>query len=205
MRALLIVDLQNDFLPGGALGVHGGDEIISLINDLISHFPIILATKDWHPPHHMSFASQHPEKKPFETIAIGSRTQELWPDHCVQGSEGAEFAPGLHTEHISEVFYKGVDPEIDSYSAFFDNAHLRSTGLAEYLKEQGIDELYIVGLATDYCVKYSVLDARRLGFKTYVIVDGCRGIDLKQGDIATALAAMQQAGAHLLMSNALVG
>lgn len=197
MKALLIVDVQNDFLPGGALAIPEGDQIIPVINELQNDFDTILATKDWHPPNHISFAKQH-GKKPGEIIEVEGRKQELWPDHCVQESQGAEFSPDLRTDKIKKVFYKGTDPKIDSYSTFFDNAHLRSTGLGEYLKENHIDELYIVGLATDYCVKYSVLDGSKLGLKIYVVLDGCRGIDLKPGDIERAIAEMKQAGASII-------
>lgn len=192
-RVLLLVDLQNDFLPGGALAVPQGDQIIPLINELQGAFSCIVATKDWHPPHHISFASHH-GKKAGERVEIEGRPQELWPDHCVQGTPGAEFPTALHTEKIEKVFFKGTDPHIDSYSAFYDNAHLRSTNLGSYLKALGIKEVYIVGLVTEYCVKYTALDAIELGFKTYVIIDACRGIDLQPGTIDRAIQEMQTIG-----------
>lgn len=193
MKALLIVDLQNDFLPGGALAVPDGDQIIPIVNALQREFTTVVATKDWHPPNHVSFASQH-GKQPGEVIQVKGGEQILWPDHCVQGSDGAQFHPALETQKIQKVFFKGSDPSIDSYSTFFDNSHLRSTGLEQYLRERGIDEIYIVGLATDYCVKYSSLDGLRLGFKVHVILDGCRGIELEPGDIEKAIEEMKEAG-----------
>src|SRR5262249_42252801 len=156
---------------------------------------LIVATKDWHPPNHISFASRH-GKTPGEVIEIGGIRQELWPEHCIQGTKGAEFSPKLNTRKIAQVFFKGVDPNIDSYSTFFDNAHQRSTGLGDYLKQKGVNEIYIVGIATDYCVKYSVLDAAKLGFKSHVLLDGCRGINLQPGDIDRAIDVMRKAGAE---------
>lgn len=203
MDALLIVDLQNDFLPGGALAVPQGDQIIPLINELQKHFQLVLATKDWHPENHSSFAIQH-GKKPGDIIMLSGRRQELWPVHCVQGTTGADFSPKLDLSKIKQVFYKGLDKEIDSYSSFFDNGHLRSTGLDDFLRVFGVDHLYITGLATDYCVKFSVLDAVSLGFKPYVILDACRGIDLNPGDIERAIAAMQAAGAEIIISDAIL-
>jgi nicotinamidase/pyrazinamidase len=200
MKVLVIVDLQNDFLPNGALPVKDGDQVISVINALQKKCDLILATKDWHPPNHKSFANVH-KKKVGETIELNGILQILWPIHCVQESVGAEFPKQLDRDKIEKVFFKGVDVEIDSYSAFFDNAHLRSTGLYEYLQARNIFEIYIVGLATDYCVKYSVLDALNLGLKVNVILDGCRGINLKQDDNEQAIAEMQKAGAHIMMSH----
>lgn len=200
MKAFLIVDLQNDFLPGGALGVENGDQIVPIINKLQEVFSLVIASKDWHPPNHTSFASTH-KRKPGEVITIDGIEQILWPDHCVQGTWGAEFTPLLQTEKITKVFYKGVDPRIDSYSAFYDNKNLRSTGLAEYLRDMAVDEIYIAGLTTDYCVKYSVLDASKLGFKINVILDGCRGIDLKPGNVDAAIHKIQAAGAEVINSS----
>jgi nicotinamidase/pyrazinamidase len=202
MKGLLIVDVQNDFLPGGALGVPKGDQIIPIINQLQEIFTCVIATKDWHPPNHISFASNH-GKRAGEIIEVKGMKQELWPDHCIQGSYGAEFAPALHTEKIRRVFFKGVDPQIDSYSTFYDNAHLRATGLGEYLQTLGVDEIYIAGLATDYCVKYSALDGREMGLKIHVVLDGCRGIDLKEGDIDRAIEEMKAAGVHMVSSDQL--
>ncbi|MCE2983871.1 MAG: bifunctional nicotinamidase/pyrazinamidase [Parachlamydia sp.] len=198
MKALLVVDLQNDFLPGGALGVHGGDEIIPLINEMIHYpFDLIIATKDWHPSTHGSFASVH-QKKPGKHITLSGMDQTLWPDHCVQQTQGSNFALGWDQTCINKVFYKGTDAAIDSYSAFFDNGHIKSTGLSDYLKENSIKEVFIAGLTTEYCVKYTVLDALQLGFNPYVVVDACRPVDLVKGDGALALQVMQQAGATLL-------
>jgi len=200
MRALLIVDIQNDFLPGGSLGVPHGEEIIPLLNELQQKFSCIVATKDWHPPHHISFASSH-GKKVGEVIEVNGRRQELWPDHCIQGTRGAEFASLLQTEKIEKVIFKGIHPHIDSYSTFFDNAHLRSTGLEEYLRQRGVNAIYIAGLATEYCIKYSVLDAQQLGFNIHVVIDACRGIEIHRGDIERALQEMRDVGAELVNSS----
>jgi nicotinamidase/pyrazinamidase len=200
VNALVLVDIQNDFLPGGALPVPRGDEVIAPANRLQTHFERVVATQDWHPPDHGSFAANHRGKKPGDIIDLHGIPQILWPVHCVQGTRGAHFAPELRTERIERVFRKGVDVNIDSYSGFFDNGHRRSTGLGEYLKQVGVAEIYIAGLATDYCVKFSALDARWLGFRTYVIEDVCRGIDLRAGDIARALHKMRQAGATIISS-----
>ena len=201
MNALIIVDLQNDFLPGGALPVPDGDEVISLANELQRKFDLVLATKDWHPPDHGSFAANHPGKKPGDRIILDGIEQILWPVHCVQNMHGAEFAPSFDTSRIARVFHKGIDPRIDSYSTFFDNAHRRHTGLAHYLEKRGIKDIYLMGLALDYCVKYSTLDARELGLNTHVILDGCRGIELEPGDIGRARDEMKRAGAVLLKSS----
>lgn len=192
LKALVIVDLQNDFLPHGALGVAEGDLIIPFINELQHDFDLVLATKDWHPPHHISFGTSG------TSILIEGKKQELWPPHCIQGTLGAELAPKLETAKIAKIFYKGTDPKIDSYSAFFDNAHLKSTGLGQYLREKGVEEVAIVGLATDFCVKYSVLDALKEGFKVTVYLKGCKGIDLNKGDVERAKDEMRRAGAHLI-------
>jgi nicotinamidase/pyrazinamidase len=201
MNALIIVDLQNDFLPGGALPVPHGDEVIPVANELQRHFDLVVATQDWHPPDHGSFAANHKGKKPGDRIILDGIEQILWPVHCVQNTHGAEFAPAFDTSRIAHVFHKGIDPKIDSYSTFFDNAHRRETGLAVYLKKRSIKDIYLVGLALDYCVKYSTLDASQLGLNTHVIVDGCRGIELKPGDIDRALEEMKRAGAVLLQSS----
>ena len=203
MNALVIVDLQNDFLPGGALPVPHGDEVIPLANELQQRFALVLATQDWHPPDHGSFAPNHPGKKPGGRIILDGIEQILWPVHCVQNTHGAEFAPSFDTSRIARVFHKGIDPRIDSYSTFFDNAHRRSTGLGEYLKERSVKNVYLLGLALDYCVNYSALDARQVGFNTYVILDACRGIGLEPGDLDHALDEMKRAGTILLESGAL--
>jgi nicotinamidase/pyrazinamidase len=203
MNALILVDLQNDFMPGGALAVPHGDEVTGVADELQQRFDLVVATKDWHPSDHGSFAANHPGKKPGDHIILDGIEQILWPVHCVQNTHGAEFAPSFDTSRIAHVFHKGTERNIDSYSTFFDNAHLRHTGLAHYLETRGIKDVYMMGLALDYCIKYSVLDARQLGLNTYVIVNGCRGIDLEPGDIARALEEMKRAGAVLLRSSEL--
>jgi nicotinamidase/pyrazinamidase len=200
MTALIIVDLQNDFLPGGALPVPHGDEVIPLANGLQRHFDLVVATKDWHPPNHGSFAANHKGKKPGDRIILDGIEQILWPVHCVQNTQGAEFAHAFDRSRIAHVFHKGTERNIDSYSTFFDNAHRRHTGLADYLKERSIKEIYLMGLALDYCVKYSALDARHLGLNTHVILDGCRGIGLEAGNIDRGLDEMKRAGTTILQS-----
>lgn len=204
MRVLLLVDIQNDFLPGGALAVPEGDTIIPVVNKLIGHFDLVIATQDWHPPDHGSFASNHPGKKIGEMIELHGLPQVLWPDHCVQNTEGAKFSKELKTSKINKIFQKGTDKEIDSYSGFFDNGHKKSTGLDNFLKEKGVTELYITGLATDYCVKYTALDARKLGFRTYLVVDACKGVNLMPGDVENAIKTMADAGVTLVLSEALL-
>jgi len=203
MKTLLLVDLQKDFLPGGALAVPEGDQVIAVANRLMPHFDLVVATKDWHPPDHGSFASRHPGHQIGDVIQLHGLEQILWPDHCIQGTPGAEFSSGLQQEPIQKVFLKGVDPRIDSYSAFFDNAHRRSTGLADYVHERHVGDLHIMGLATDYCVKFSVLDALDAGFRVKVITDGCRAVNLQPGDGENALKDMRQAGATLATSDRL--
>lgn len=189
MKALVIVDVQNDFCPGGSMGVKDGDKIIPLINNLQKKFEIIVATQDWHPKDHVSFALNH-NKKPGEIITTGGNKQILWPIHCVQKTKGAEFHPKLDTSRFNEIFKKGIDKNVDSYSGFFDNDHKKATGLGEYLKKIGVIDVFILGLATDYCVKYTALDAVNLGFNTSVIMDGCRGVNLKKGDVDIAIKEM---------------
>jgi nicotinamidase/pyrazinamidase len=201
MKALILVDLQNDFLPEGALAVPHGDEVVPLANELQQRFELVLATKDWHPPDHGSFAANHPGKNPGDRIILDGIEQILWPAHCVQNTYGAQFAPTFDTNRVAHVFHKGTDPMIDSYSTFFDNAHRRHTGLAHYLEKRGIQDIYLMGLALDYCVKYSALDTRGLGLNAFVIIDGCRGIELVPGDIDRALAEMKHAGTIVLKSS----
>src|SRR5437773_3812556 len=201
MKALILVDLQNDFLPGGALPVPHGDEVIPLANELQRRFDLVVATKDWHPPDHGSFAANHPGKKPGERIILDGIEQILWPVHCVQNTRGAEFATAFDTSRIAHVFHKGTDAMIDSYSTFFDNAHRRRTALGEYLKERSIKDIYLLEHALDYCVKYIALDACHLGFNKNIIIDGCRGIGLAPGDIDRAIDEMTEAGAILLQSH----
>lgn len=195
MKTLIITDVQHDFMPGGALGVPGGNEIVPVINRLMPKFDHVIATLDWHPPRHISFASTH-KKKVGEKISVAGREQMLWPDHCVQHTRGADFAGGLHKERIEAIFHKGTDPKVDSYSTFFDNARTHHTGLAEHLRKRNLHDLYFVGLATDYCVLYSVLDALELGFNVWVIRDACRAI----GDEEQALEQMRKRGARVIES-----
>jgi nicotinamidase/pyrazinamidase len=196
-HALILVDLQNDFLPGGALGVPGGDEVIPLANRLMDDFEIIVATQDWHPPDHGSFAANHPGKQVFESIDLHGLPQTLWPVHCVQGTPGAEFAAGLDTGCITRVFRKGTRPEVDSYSGLFDNGRRHSTGLAEWLREQGVTRVTVCGIATDYCVKFTALDAVAEGFEVTLHLPACRGVDLQAGDVAAAVDAMREKGVRI--------
>ncbi|MFK8103780.1 MAG: bifunctional nicotinamidase/pyrazinamidase [Saprospiraceae bacterium] len=197
MRALILIDLQIDFCPGGALEVAEGDLVLPLANQLMSKFELVVATQDWHPANHGSFAANHPWRKPYQQIQLNGLDQTLWPIHCVQNSFGARFAPSLQLENIHKVVQKGTDPDIDSYSGFFDNGKLKSTELHVYLQNKGVTELYVLGLATDYCVKFTVLDALDLGYKTYLVVDACRGVNLQEGDVDRAIETMQTAGAHV--------
>jgi nicotinamidase/pyrazinamidase len=196
--ALILVDIQNDFCRGGSLAVPDGDAIVALANQLQPHFQLVIATQDWHPADHMSFASNNPSQTIGDVVEMNGLRQVLWPNHCVQQSHGAKLHPLLETKQINKVVFKGVDRTIDSYSAFFDNAHLRSTGLADYLKEHGVEDVYIMGLATDYCVKFSCIDAAELGFNTHVIIDACRGIDLEVGDIQKSIKEMEAVGVVVL-------
>jgi nicotinamidase/pyrazinamidase len=197
-KALLLVDLQNDFFPGGALPVKEGDAILPVINKLLEKdWELVIASVDWHPVNHGSFATTH-GKKEGDVITLEGLKQTLWPVHCVQNTPGAQFAPGWETNKIDTIFYKGTDQNIDSYSTFFDNGHRKSTGLEQYLKKNSVTDIYLVGLATDYCVKYSALDAKKLGFNTFVILDGCRGIDLKPNDVENAIDEMKAVGVDLI-------
>jgi nicotinamidase/pyrazinamidase len=200
MKALILVDIQNDFLPGGALAVPDGDAIISVANKLQAVFPLVVATQDLHPANHGSFAASHPGRNPFEQIDLYGLPQTLWPVHCVQGKRGAKLAAELNHDHIARIFPKGTDARIDSYSGFFDNGHLRATGLDGYLKEQKVTAVWVLGLATDYCVKFTALDAVALGFKTHLILDACRGVNLKPTDGADAVAEMKRAGVEITHS-----
>jgi nicotinamidase/pyrazinamidase len=207
MKALVIVDVQNDFCPGGALAVTDGDAVVPAANRLANSgkFDLVVATQDWHPRGHGSFASNHPGKQPGEVVDLAGLDQILWPDHCVQDSPGAEFHPDLDTSKVEKVFRKGTDPEVDSYSAFFDNARRNSTGLGDFLRERQITDVYVCGLATDYCVKFTALDAVDLGFNTFVVEDACRGVDLKPGDVAAAIEEMKSKGASVVRSDAIAG
>lgn len=197
-KAIIYIDLQNDFCPGGSLAVPDGDSVIPVANELQHFFDVIVVTKDWHPKNHMSFASHHPNYKIGDVIPVHGIQQILWPDHCVQGTKGAELHPKLLLNKIDHIVHKGIQPEIDSYSAFFDNEHLRSTELADYLHKKNITDIYIMGLATDYCVKYSCLDAVNLGFNVYMIQEGCRGVDLQKGDVNKAVKSMSNAGVNIV-------
>ena len=201
MKALILVDLQNDFLPAGALPVPDGDQVIPLANQIQQRFDIIVATQDWHPPDHSSFAANHLGKVPGDVIDLNGLQQTLWPVHCVQNTLGSAFAPHLNISRVRKVFRKGTDEEIDSYSGFFDNGHRKSTGLDLYLKQSGVTETYVLGLATDYCVKFTALDAQDLGFDTYLLADACRGVDPQSGDVAAALRDMSTAGVHIITSD----
>jgi nicotinamidase/pyrazinamidase len=203
MRALILVDLQYDFCPGGALAVARGDETVEVANRLIPYFSMVVATQDWHPADHASFATQYPGKHPGEMIELDGLPQVLWPPHCVQGTHGAELHAGLAHDKLTEVFHKGADRRVDSYSGFFDNGRKKQTGLAEWLRERWITRVYVMGLATDYCVKATALDARELGFDTWVIEDGCRAVELAPGDGDRAIAAMRDAGATIVESGSI--
>ena len=200
-RALILVDLQNDFVPGGALSVPNGDAVIPVANKVQQAFDLIVATKDWHPRDHGSFAANHRGKLPGDVVNLNGLRQILWPVHCVQNTHGSDFVPGLDVSRIRKIFHKGTDAWIDSYSCFFDNGHRRDTGLAKYLKSQGVHDVYLMGLATDYCVKYSVLDALQLGFAVHVIEDGCRGINLKRDDSAETIEQLRRAGVEITRSS----
>lgn len=198
MKTLLLIDLQNDFMPGGALAVPGGDEIIPVVNELLPQFDLIVATQDWHPTDHGSFAINHPGRQVFEQAMLDGLPQTLWPVHCVQNTGGALFAPGLDTRRIQRVFTKGMDPRIDSYSGLYDNGHKASTGMGEWLKTEGVTELHVAGVATDYCVKFTVLDALAEGFKVNLIARACRGVNLQLGDVDLALTTMEAAGCAII-------
>jgi nicotinamidase/pyrazinamidase len=204
MKALILVDIQNDFCPGGALAVSEGDQVVPVANRLARAFELVVATQDWHPPDHGSFAANHDGKEPGQVIDLDGLQQVLWPVHCVQGSDGAAFRADLATDQITRVFQKGTDPTIDSYSGFFDNGHRKSTGLADYLKENGVDKVYVLGLATDYCVKFTALDAQDQGFDTYLVEDGCRGVELADGDVERAIDEMREAGVTIVSSGDLI-
>lgn len=195
-EAILVIDVQNDFCPGGALAVAGGDQIVAPINALVPEFPVRVFTQDWHPADHLSFASQHKGKDAFTTTEMPYGTQVLWPDHCIIGTEGAGFHEKLDTRPADLIIRKGFRREIDSYSAFFENDHATPTGLEGYLRNRGVDTITLVGLATDYCVNFSAVDAAKLGFKVRVIESLCRAIDL-DGSLKTATEGMQQAGVIL--------
>lgn len=194
MQALLLIDIQNDFLPGGALAVPAGDEVVPVANRLVKEYELVVATQDWHPAGHESFADQHPGKRVGEVIELDGLDQVLWPRHCVQNTWGAEFARTLNKTGIHHVIQKGTDCRIDSYSGFFDNARRHKTGLEDYLRARGVDTVHVMGLATDYCVKATALDAVELGFHVVLLTAGIRGVDLQPGDSQRAIEHMRAAG-----------
>ena len=203
MKALLLIDVQNDFVPGGALAVPGGADIIPLLNDLQPCFDLVVATQDWHPAGHRSFASQYPGQAVFGQIDLHGLPQTLWPDHCVQNTPGAALHPALDLARVEAIFRKGTDPEIDSYSGFFDNGHRKSTGLADYLRGRGVGEVYVAGLAADYCVYFSAKDAQTVGFATFFIEDATRAIN--EAGLAAALADLRKQGAQVVSSATILG
>ena len=196
VRALIVIDVQNDFLPGGTLGVREGDAVVAPINAAMNDYALVVASQDWHPREHGSFAANHRGRAPGETIELDGLSQILWPVHCVQGTVGAAFAPGLDVERFDRIFRKGIDPLVDSYSAVFDNGQRHATGLAEFLRDRGVREVAVCGIATDYCVKFTALDLRAEGFAVTLLADGCRGVERSPGDVARALEAMAAAGVN---------
>jgi len=200
MTALIIVDVQNDFCPGGALAVANGDLVVPLINALLPRFDVVVATQDFHPADHASFAANHPGKRVGQVIELGGMPQVMWPPHCVQNTRGAQLRGDLDTSGLDGVFQKGTDPLVDSYSGFFDNGRQHATGLGEFLKARGVNEVFVCGLATDYCVRWTALDALSLGFATTVIADACRGVELQAGDSARALDEVRAAGGRVVVS-----
>lgn len=196
--ALILIDLQNDFLPGGALAVPEGDAVIPLANHLQRQFDLVVATQDWHTRNHVSFAANHPGKKAGDIIEVDGLPQRLWPVHCVQDTRGAEFAAVLDRSRIARVIHKGTDPEVDSYSGFFDNGRRHATGLDDFLRGRDVSNVYLAGLATDYCVKFTALDARRLGYEVTLLVSACRGIDAAAGDVQRAIDEMRAAGVSVV-------
>ncbi len=204
MDALVLIDLQYDFMPGGALAVPLGDEVVPVANRLIRLFELVVASRDWHPRNHVSFAANHPGCEPGQTIEVGGLRQVLWPVHCVQNTHGANLHGDLDHDRITRVFDKGVNPDVDSYSCFFDNARRGSTGMDAFLRERGVRRLCLLGLATDYCVRFSALDAASLGFETVLIEDGCRGVELNAGDVAGAIESMRAAGVRICNSHAVL-
>lgn len=198
MKALVLVDLQNDFCPGGALPVPEGHEVIPVANGLAARFDLVVATQDWHPREHRSFAVNHKGRGPGEVVELNGRPQVLWPEHCVQGSAGAQFHGALERTRVTKVIRKGMDPGVDSYSGFFDNDRRRATPLGRLLKKRGVTDAYVCGLATDYCVKFTALDAVALGFRTWLVLDACRGVNLKPGDVDRAIEEMQAADVRVI-------
>ncbi|WP_114778289.1 bifunctional nicotinamidase/pyrazinamidase [Botryobacter ruber] len=202
MEALLLIDIQNDFLPGGSLEVPEGDKIIEVVNRLQERFELVVATQDWHPKNHKSFASNHPGKKVYDVIELHGLEQILWPDHCVQDTPGADFPPELHTAKIEAIFRKGMDPEIDTYSGFFDNGHLKTTGLADYLRGKNVQQVYLTGLAGDICVYLSGIDSLQEGFDTYFIEDATR--PLNQEEYQRVMKIYREKGGKVIQSSELL-
>lgn len=200
MKALILVDIQNDFVEGGALAVPDGSAVVSIANRLQKVFPLVVATQDFHPSDHASFANNHSGRAIGDVIDLYGLLQILWPVHCVQGTSGAAFVDSLDMIAVQAIFPKGTDPSIDSYSGFFDNGKRKATGLHDYLQEKGVTEVYVVGLATDYCVKYTALDSVALGYETFVVVDACRGVNIQPTDSTKALRVMESAGIQLVNS-----
>lgn len=200
MEALVVVDVQNDFCPGGALPVPRGDEVVPVINRLCPRFPLVVASQDWHPPNHVSFASNHPGKQVLDVVEVDGQEQVLWPDHCVAGSWGADFHPALDTRFFRMIIRKGTDPRVDSYSTFRDNRKDRVTGLAGFLRELGVTTVTVVGLATDYCVAATALDAVELGFRASVFLPACRAVGAPPGHTEKTLERLRQAGVTLIES-----
>jgi nicotinamidase/pyrazinamidase len=191
---LLVIDVQNDFCPGGALAVNQGDTIVPVINTISSRFPVVVATRDWHPLGHVSFASSHEGKSVYDEVEIEGVSQVLWPDHCVQGSKGADFHPGLDLRPLNLIIHKGRSASLDSYSAFFENDHRTPTGLEGYLKSLNVSKVYVCGLAIDYCVYFSAMDAVRSGFETFVLPDAAKGVDVPEGNVDKTIRLMKNAG-----------
>lgn len=200
MRAIILVDIQNDFLPDGALAVPGGEAIIPIVNKLQPVFDIVVMTQDWHPADHGSFAANHPGLRPYDVVNLNGLQQVLWPVHCVQDSPGSEFSMELDIRNVDRIFQKGTDPGIDSYSGFFDNGRRKATGMGDYLHQKGVKSVYVCGLATDYCVKFTALDALSLGFETFLIEDASRGVNVNPGDVKKAVAEMKAAGVGIMKS-----
>ena len=202
-KALIIVDIQNDFMPGGALAVPNGDKIIPLINRICSKFDLVIVTRDWHPPNHVSFAENHPGGHPGETINVKGKDQVLWPAHCVAGTHGAEFCPGFDASKVDKIINKGTDPEIDNYSCFRDSPQMRNKELLNYLHKHNVDEVYIAGLTTEFCVKYSSIDSVKYGFRTNVIIDACRGVGSGR-EIQKAINEMIKNGVNIITPGVLL-
>lgn len=203
MNALIIVDVQNDFCPGGALAVVGGDLVVPVINSILPKFDVVVATQDWHPLDHASFATNHPGTQVGQVMELNGLAQVMWPAHCVQNTPGAALRADLDTSGLDGVFQKGTDPLVDSYSGFFDNGRKHATGMGDFLKARGVSQVFVCGLATDYCVRWTALDALSLGFGTTVIADACRGVELQAGDCARALEEVRAAGARVVVSGEL--